>query len=117
MPTDEANDRVDEVIERCQRDSSLNLLDELRKVTTRPEGIALLDAIESRREGMRKRLADAFMKHVQIQATPETGEAIRSYHQDLVMPLLLTLIDELSGIECELALHKSQLESGPLRLG
>jgi len=111
MQENNSTDKLDEVLDRCRQNPDLSVIQELRKITTNPKGLALLGDIESRRADLSRRFADAYVRHGQIRATPETAEAIASYHQDVVTPLLTTLIDELVGIQCELALHKSQLLS------
>ncbi len=109
MPRNGPNDLVDAVIERCQRDPSLNMITELRKVVTKARGIALLDDMESRRDDLRRRFKEAYISHEQVRATQETGAAIASYHQKVVTPLLNSLLDELVAVQCELALLQSQL--------
>jgi len=111
MTTKEPDDLVTAAIVNCQRDPSLSLIDELRKVTTKPEGLAFLDDMESRRDELLKRFKDAYLAHGDIRATPETGAAIKSYHHGVVGPLLGVLVNELIGVHCELAIYKSHLKS------
>lgn len=114
--TENTKDQLDDLLERSAKDPSISLIAELRKITTKPEGIALIDDFEQRRDQLRERFTEAIdKKYVEFKATRETGDAIISYHKNIVLPLLIELIDEISGVQFELALHKSQLASRPVK--
>ena len=71
----------------------------------------LLDDIDSRHQELRCRIKETHLKHNQIIAIPETAEAIKSYHQNVVIPLLGSMFNELVTVQCELALHKALLDA------
>ncbi len=106
---DEFDKALKEAQERCRRDPQLSVIDELRKCSASQKWQALLDDMNARNTELRANFVDTHRQHVQIHATPETGEAIASYHQDVVIPLLGALLNELTGIHAEFALHKMQL--------
>ena len=106
----ESNNVVGEVMERCEQDSNLDFIEELRKVVKNP---ALLDDIARRRDRLHSRMVKAFDEDTEIRATEETGASITDYHENVVMPIFAAIINELVGIEAELALCKSEAEADP----
>ncbi len=105
----ESNDVVGEVVKRCEQDSNLDFIEELRKVVKNP---ALLDDIARRRDRLHRHVVKAF-DGTEIRATEEIGASITDYHENVVMPIFAALINELVGIEAELALCKSEAEADP----
>lgn len=97
-------DALADIKDRYHKDPSLDVYEELKKVVSKPEGIAFLDDCEKRRQGLNQRYFDVMRQHTQIQATPETGDAITSYHQGVVEPLLKALLEELHSVQLELAM-------------
>ena len=105
---DYPGDWFDEALARAKADPSLCVLEELRTGARNPE---LLDDIENRREELYEAMRQAFSNAPPIHATPETGAALKEYHQKVVIPLMMKLVHQLLGVQAELALHKAQLSS------
>ena len=98
------------LVKRCEQDSSLDFIEELRKVVKNP---ALLDDIARRRDRLHSRMEKAFDEDAEICATEETGATITDYHENVVMPIFAAIINELVGIEAGLALCDSEAEAAP----
>ena len=109
--TNNPPDELDDVLERCAKDPTLNPFDELRTIAKSPAGVAFVEDARARDTEMRARFVEAIGKPGQIEAKPETAAAITSYHKNVVVPLLSVLLNELRLVQFELAMHKKALGS------